>query len=139
VCACLLLAGLAAGCSNTTTSPNDYAYAPYSQTDIVVGTGNPVVSGSIVTVQYTGWLYDAAAPDHKGIQFGTSENGTPFVFTVGLGGVIPAWDTGLPGMQVGGIRRLICPPSTAYGAARHDKIPPNSTLIFDITLIKIAS
>ncbi len=140
VYACLVLAGLAAitaGCANSTTGPYGYAYAPYSQTDLRVGTGDPVVSGNTVTVQYTGWLYDPSTSDHKGLQFSTTTNSTPFVFTVGKGGVIAAWDAGLPGMQLGGVRRLVCPPSYGYGSSRYQKIPANSTLIFDITLLQI--
>jgi len=141
--ACRLFAGAAvaaamaaAGCTNSTTAP--YAYAPYSQTDLIVGTGDgPVASGNTVKVQYTGWFYDPSASDHKGLQFDTSVNGNPLNFIVGQGGVIQCWEKGVPGMKVGGLRRLVCPPSDGYGSARFGSIPPNSTLIFDIELLKI--
>jgi FKBP-type peptidyl-prolyl cis-trans isomerase FkpA len=122
-------------CTDSPASPT--ANAPYSQTDVVVGTGDPVSSTATVQVDYTGWLYDASQPDHKGLQFDSSIGATPFTFTIGTGEVIKGWDNGVPGMKVGGVRRLVVPPSLAYGATRSGPIPPNSTLVFDITLLAV--
>src|SRR5262249_7155325 len=108
--------------------------AAFSQTDLVVGTGTAATTGSSMTVDYTGWLYDTSKPDNKGLQFDTTVGKTPFVFTLGAGQVIKGWDQGLMGMMVGGQRRLVIPPSLAYGNTRSGLIPPNATLIFDITL-----
>jgi FKBP-type peptidyl-prolyl cis-trans isomerase FkpA len=117
--------------NNTPTGPTTPA-PPYSQTDLVVGTGAPAVSGSQVTVAYTGWLYDATRPDSKGTQF---DSNTSFSFRLGTGAVIRGWDQGVPGIRVGGQRRLVIPPDLAYGSAgRPPAIPGNSTLVFDITL-----
>jgi FKBP-type peptidyl-prolyl cis-trans isomerase len=89
-----------------------------------------------LTVNYTGWLYDALKPpDHEGLQFETSQGTTPFVFILGTGQVIPGWDQGIVGMKVGGTRRLVVPPSLAYGGTRNGPIPPNATLIFEIQLL----
>ena len=93
--------------------------------------------GGTVQVDYTGWLYDASKTDHKGLQFDSSIGKTPFTFTIGGSQVIKGWDNGVPGMKVGGTRRLVIPPSLAYGAARSGSIPPNATLVFDITLLSI--
>ena len=112
----------------TTPTP---AGPPFSQTDLVVGTGAAAVSGSQVTVAYTGWLYDSARPDGKGSQF---ESNTNFSFRLGTGAVIRGWDQGVPGMRVGGQRRLVLPPDLAYGSRGQGPIPPNATLVFDITL-----
>ena len=88
-----------------------------------------------MTVNYTGWLYDPTKPDQKGLVFDTSIGQTPFTFTLGAGQVIKGWDVGVPGMNVGGVRRLVIPPSLGYGASRSGPIPPNSTLVFEIELV----
>jgi FKBP-type peptidyl-prolyl cis-trans isomerase FkpA len=126
-----LMALLVAGCSSP-TQPS----VPYSQVDLVVGTGAQAFIGSTLAVDYTGWLYDSSKPDQKGSQFDTSIGANPIVFVLGAGQVIAGWDQGLPGMRVGGQRRLIIPPILAYGAsgAYNGKVPPNSTLVFDIAL-----
>jgi FKBP-type peptidyl-prolyl cis-trans isomerase FkpA len=106
--------------------------APYSQIDLVVGTGTVAGGGNNVTVAYTGWLHDASRPDAKGTQF---DSNAAFTFRLGTGAVIRGWDVGVVGMRIGGQRRLIIPPDLAYGSAgRPPTIPPNATLVFDITL-----
>jgi FKBP-type peptidyl-prolyl cis-trans isomerase FkpA len=111
--------------------------APYNQTDLVLGTGNDALTGSTLTVNYTGWLYDVSQPERKGLQFDSSIGRTPFVFTLGTGQVIRGWEQGIPGMRAGGTRRLVIPPSLAYGDTRSGPIPQNATLVFEITLISI--
>jgi FKBP-type peptidyl-prolyl cis-trans isomerase len=128
----IVLAATTAGCIDSPTSPSDYA--AFSQEDIITGAGATAAAGGSVTVKYTGWVYDGSKPDHKGLQFDTSEGGSPFTFTLGAGSVIAGWEKGVPGMKVGGLRRLVIPPSLAYGDARSGKIPANATLIFEIEL-----
>ncbi len=111
---------------------------PFSQTDLVVGTGAEAAAGREVTVNYTGWLYDPAAAGNKGLQFDTSIGCGPFSFTIGAGGVIRGWEQGVPGMRVGGRRRLVIPPDLAYGSRGRDPIPPNATLIFEIELLGVS-
>lgn len=125
----------AAGCFGSPTAPS--TFAPYSQTDLVIGTGPEAVSGATVTVHYTGWFYDASKPDGKGVQFDSSRGGTPFRFTLGAGQVIAGWERGLVGMRVGGLRRLVVPPSLGYGSVRRGIVPPNATLVFEIELIAV--
>jgi len=125
---------LAGGCGSTITAPSS---APYSQTELHFGSGTDATAGAVVTVNYTGWLYDTTKTDNKGIQFDSSANSTPFSFTLGQGQVIAGWDRGVPGMKVGGIRRLVVPPSLAYGSARYGPIPPDATLVFDIELVDV--
>lgn len=109
--------------------------APYSQTDLVVGTGAVATSGSQVTVAYTGWLHDSNRPDAKGTQFDSRPN---FQFRLGTGAVIRGWDQGVVGMRVGGQRRLVIPPELAYGSQSPGApIPANATLVFDITLSNV--
>jgi FKBP-type peptidyl-prolyl cis-trans isomerase FkpA len=112
----------------TTTS------APFSQTDVTVGTGTAAASGNTLVVTYTGYLFDSSQPSGQGAQFDTSSD---YSFALGKGVVIAGWDQGLIGMKVGGRRRLVVPPSLAYGDTRHGPIPPNATLLFDITLISV--
>ncbi|MDE2366389.1 MAG: FKBP-type peptidyl-prolyl cis-trans isomerase [Betaproteobacteria bacterium] len=105
--------------------------------DVKVGTGEEAVVGKMVEVHYTGWLYDAAAPDKKGAKFDSSrDRGAPFSFLLGAGRVIKGWDRGVAGMKVGGQRTLIIPPAMAYGAhGAGNVIPPNAALIFDVELL----
>jgi FKBP-type peptidyl-prolyl cis-trans isomerase len=134
--ACIVVVALAASaCGSSGTAPSNVPpSAPYSQTDLVVGTGATATAGHTVTVSYTGWLYDPAKPDSKGTQFDSAPS---FSFVLGAGKVISGWDQGVPGMKVGGQRRLIIPPDLAYGNRAVGAIPPNSTLVFDITLLGV--
>lgn len=135
---CLLAACLTTvSCSESITSPS--STAPYSQVDLLLGTGETAATGNTLTVNYTGWLYDATKPDNKGLQFDTSAGRSPFVFTLGTASVIEGWDRGLVGMKVGGIRRLVVPPSLAYGPVRNYSIPPYSTLVFEVELVGVAT
>jgi FKBP-type peptidyl-prolyl cis-trans isomerase FkpA len=128
----LILLTAVSACSDPPTSPS-----AVTQTDVVAGTGTEAVSGKVLTVNYTGWLYNSAQPEGKGAQFDSSLGSTPFIFTLGQGGVISGWDTGLVGMKVGGLRRLVIPPSLGYGGIRNGLIPPNATLLFEIELLNV--
>jgi FKBP-type peptidyl-prolyl cis-trans isomerase FkpA len=129
----LALLALAAACGDSPTAP-----APaFSQTDLRAGSGAAAENGSILTVIYTGWLYDESRPDQKGLQFDSNVGGTPFTFSLGAAQVIRGWDQGLVGVQAGGIRRLVVPPALGYGGVRNGPIPPNSTLVFDVEITAI--
>ena len=133
--AAVLVAALtvgAAGCSASLTAPTNSAQ--YSQIDLVVGSGGKAANGDALVVTYTGWFYDSSQKDGKGAQFDAATS-TVFTFTLGQGQVIKGWDQGLVGLEVGGQRRLVIPPTLAYGATRHGVIPPNATLLFEITLV----
>ena len=109
-------------------------------TDLTPGIGDEVLPGMIAIVHYTGWLYDPAAPGQRGKQFDSSrERKEPLSVPVGAGRVIKGWEQGLPGMKVGGIRRLVIPPSLGYGGRDigNGLIPPNSTLVFEIELLAV--
>ena len=126
----LLLAGLfvastafaAAGASETLPSG-------VVVTQITEGTGPSPTASDTVTVNYRGTLAD-------GTEFDSSyKRGTPASFP--LGGVVPCWTQGLQKMKVGGKAKLVCPPATAYGDRNVGPIPPNSTLTFEVELLKI--
>jgi FKBP-type peptidyl-prolyl cis-trans isomerase len=137
---CLALGAAACGGGDdaSPTSPSTPS-APYSQTDLRVGSGTEASAGRTAVVHYTLWLYDPAGAESKGRRIESSrDRGTPFGFRVGAGGVIQGWDRGVPGMRVGGERRLILPPELAYGAqGSGTAVPPNATLVFDIELLEV--
>ena len=133
--AAIILAVAVSGCTETPTSPSNFA--PFTVTDLRVGTGADAVTGKSLTVNYTGWLYNTSRTDNKGAIFDTSVGADPFTFLLGVGGVIQGWDQGLTGMRVGGVRRLVIPPSLAYGVARNGVIPPNATLLFEVELLEV--
>jgi FKBP-type peptidyl-prolyl cis-trans isomerase len=124
-----------AACGPAPTSPS--VGAPYSQTDLRVGTGTEAVAGKALSVNYTGWLYDTTKTDQKGLQFDSSVGGTPLTFTLGAGEVIAGFDQGMAGMKVGGARRLVIPSSLGYGAVRNGSIPAFSTMVFDVELVDV--
>jgi len=108
-------------------------------TQLQAGSGAPIAAGQMAVVQYTGWLYEVAAPDHKGKQFDSSRTtGQPFRFALGTGQVIKGWDQGVAGMKIGERRRLIIPAELAYGeSGAGGVIPPGATLVFDVDLVAI--
>ncbi len=129
---CALMRGLAA-CGGAAGPPTDPStLAELVILDLVVGEGPIAESGDTVTVDYVGRFVD-------GTQFDSSyDRGVPFTFTAGAGQVIAGWDQGVPGMRVGGQRRLTIPAHLAYGNSPPAGIPVNATLTFDIELLSIA-
>lgn len=107
--------------------------------DMSAGCGKTTQNGDTVTVIYTGWLQS------NGKEFDSSlSHGGTFQIPSALGSsqpqVIEGWNIGLTGMKVGATRRLIIPPSLGYGAQGSPPvIPPNATLIFDVTIVSIDS
>jgi len=118
------------------TSPT--SGVPFSVVDLKVGDGDTVSSGDRIEVWYTGWVYVKSAPDNnKGESFDSNRARTLFSFIVGTGHVIEGWDQGVPGMKVGGIRRLIIPPELGYGSEGAGPIAPGATLIFEIEVVSV--
>jgi FKBP-type peptidyl-prolyl cis-trans isomerase len=99
--------------------------------DLKIGDGAVVKSGDKLTVQYTGWL-------STGSEFDSSRTSDrqPFQFTLGQQQVIPGWDEGIPGIKVGGRRKLIIPPALGYGSqGQAPSIPANATLVFIVEVL----
>lgn len=123
--------------TTTTTSTTTTIMPDVTQlqiTDEVVGTGATAVAGDSVTVNYVGaftngTVFDASAKH--------PETANGFTFKLGAGNVIKGWDEGVAGMKVGGKRKLVVPPSLGYGPNDYGPIPGNSTLIFEVELLKV--
>ena len=112
--------------------PYDFIPRVVIKEDLVIGKGAVAESGQDVVVHYTGRLRDGA-------QFDSSRaRSDPLDFALGAGHVIRGWDEGIPGMRVGGKRRLTVPPELAYGPhGLAGVIPPDATLVFDVELLEI--
>lgn len=101
--------------------------------DLIVGTGPAVKAGDQATVQYVGVAYST-----RQVFDASWSRNQPFQFVVGNGSVIPGWDQGVVGMQVGGRREIIIPPALGYKATSPGPgIAVNDTLIFIVDLVKI--
>ncbi len=123
----------------TTTQPTSTTTTPIGNatqlqvTDEIIGTGATAEDGDSVTVNYVGSLTDGTVFDAS-----ANHGTTGFTFNLGAGQVIKGWDEGIVGMKVGGKRKLIIPASLAYGdQAIGNVIPANSTLIFEVELLKV--
>lgn len=105
--------------------------------DTRAGAGAAARAGQQVSVHYTGWLWQDG---RQGAKFDSSrDRNDPFEFTLGVGMVIPGWDEGVAGMQVGGCRTLLIPADLAYGArGAGGVIPPHATLRFEVELLGLA-
>jgi FKBP-type peptidyl-prolyl cis-trans isomerase FkpA len=141
--AAVVVLALSGGCgpprSSTQAATPENQVAELQVQDLVVGQGAEATPGAKVTVHYSGWLYDHAAPDRKGKPFDSSrDGGQPFSFALGARQVIAGWDQGVAGMRVGGQRRLVIPSALAYGEqGAGDVIPPMATLVFDVELLDV--
>lgn len=98
--------------------------------DVSVGDGFTAQRTSLVTLHYVGYLPD-------GTVFDASSGGEPFRFRLGGNEVIRGWNLGIPGMKRGGVRRLVVRPSLGYRSQERGRIPPNTTLVFDIQLLDV--
>lgn len=122
------------GQSTDTAAPQAKTTAggQFSSKDITVGDGAEAKEGSIITVKYTGKLDDGTVFDST-----DKQGGTPATFTLSKGSLIDGWVKGIPGMKVGGKRKLVIPPELGYGPKANGSIPANATLTFDIELVDV--
>ncbi len=99
--------------------------------DIKPGDGAEVPEGATITAHYTGALVSDGTIFQSSHDFGDA-------ISFPLSGVIAGWTRGVPGMKIGGTRRLVIPADMAYGSSSPaPNIPPNSDLVFDIELVAI--
>ena len=125
-------AGTGTEAGQTAPQTDDSAASQVQGQDVKVGTGEEAKPGTIVTVEYVGKLTDGTVFDSS-----AAHNNQPLVFTLGAPGIIPGFQIGVNGMKVGGERLLAIPPALGYGDQQVGTIPPNSTLVFDVKLIKV--
>ncbi len=105
---------------------------PLQIEDTKVGTGAEAKSGKKITVHYVGTLTNGSKFDSS------RDRNEGFEFILGAGQVIKGWDEGFAGMKIGGLRKLTVPPEMGYGARGFPPvIPANSTLIFEVELLKV--
>ena len=102
------------------------------KTDIETGTGAEAKSGDCLVVKYYGTLASSGTLFDENFT-----KTTALEFKVGEGQVITGWDQGVPGMKVGGVRRLVIPSSMGYGSTAQSSIPANSDLVFVVKLLEI--
>ncbi|MEJ2310737.1 MAG: FKBP-type peptidyl-prolyl cis-trans isomerase [Gammaproteobacteria bacterium] len=126
-----LLSGMALAASSFSVSPNGVQYK-----DLHAGSGPVAEQGDIVRVHFVGWLDEE---NQKGKElFNTRNRGKPAAFVVGTEKVMPAWNDGVIGMQVGGKRLLMVPPKLGYGSKGvQDVVPPDASLIFLFELVDL--
>ena len=140
--ACVALALTTIGCNSddgggNVTDPSQ-VNIEYTLSDLVVGTGTQAAVGNAVTVNYTGWLYNAQGTDSKGTQFDTSIGKVPLgPFTLGSRSLLLGFEQAVVGMRIGGKRRAYLPASLAYGSQGSGPIPPNASLVFEIDLLTV--
>lgn len=141
---CLPVAMLLSACSQPSVPPTvsqpTGSVTELQRIDEQVGEGAEAVSGTNVTVHYTGWLFDQNAPQQRGQKFDSSlDRGQPFTFPLGGGRVIRGWDEGVAGMKVGGKCILLIPSEFGYGdsGAGNGVIPPNASLVFEVELLDV--
>lgn len=141
----ILLALAVSACGGGEENPTGPSTAPsinvpYSTTDLRVGTGAEATTGRGVAVNYTGWIYSTTATDNKGQQFDSSllPGRSPLVFTI-PGNLIQGFNMGVVGMRVGGLRRVVIPPSLGYAdnPPSGSIIRKNETLLFEIELLAV--
>lgn len=100
--------------------------------DLEEGIGQLAEEGSTVTIQYVGYVYDS-----KKKFYSSWDRGRPSTVELGEGKLTPGWEEGLAGMEVSDRRELVVPPDLAYGEKRVGSIPPGSTLVYVVDLLKV--
>jgi FKBP-type peptidyl-prolyl cis-trans isomerase FkpA len=138
----LPLALLTAACDNSGDSPTapsgpaPTGPADLQIIDLQVGTGATVVTNKVVTLNYALWRYDPSGTDSKGAILQQNS----FQFRTGTNAVVPGFEQGILGMNVLGVRRMIVPPSLAYGAAGSSGIGirANEWLVFEVAVLAMS-
>ena len=104
--------------------------------DLQTGQGAAAEHGQVATIHFIGWI------DEKGVRgrevYNSRNQGQPVSFVIGTDGVMPGWNDGVLGMQAGGKRMLLVPPSMAWGEREIEGVvPANTAMMFRFELIKL--
>ena len=118
------------GCTSNPTLPSEVLFLQVQ--DIEIGTGREANPGDRVVIDYVIWAYDSELADSKGREI---DSRAGYTFFLGADQVIPAFDQGLVGMRVGGIRQLIIPPEYARGGTVFGSVPANTPLVAEVALV----
>ncbi len=120
----------------TLTAPATVTSDQLQITDITVGIGDEAQAGDFVYVNFNEWLADGTWIDTN---FGSDPTPVPNRLTLRAGQVVAGLIEGIPGMKVGGKRRLVIPPELGFGSTGNgNAVPPNATLIYDIELVRVS-
>lgn len=141
---------ITAGCSTAPAPvvvlPESLTYAPALEVDVgamkrlptgvlvrdlVEGEGRPARPGRRVALHYAGFLPDGTQIEQ------VAPPAPPMEFELGQRTVIRGWESGLLEMRPGGRRQLVIPATQAYGARRVGRVPPNSTLVFVVSMVSV--
>ncbi|OHB06701.1 MAG: hypothetical protein A2944_02525 [Candidatus Zambryskibacteria bacterium RIFCSPLOWO2_01_FULL_52_12] len=117
--------------SQSQNQNNQMPQTGYASQDVVAGQGALAEPGDKLTVHYVGKFVNGQIFDSS------RDSNTPFTFTLGAGQVIRGWEEGIQGMREGGKRLLVIAPDYAYGGRGRGPIPANSTLVFEVELLKV--
>jgi FKBP-type peptidyl-prolyl cis-trans isomerase FkpA len=122
---------VASASASASAPPAPSTPATITTTILTPGTGPVAKPGDKVAIHYVGTLLD-------GSKFASSrDKNEPMVFVVGQRGIVKGLNQGVQGMKVGETRKIVVPPGLAYKERSNDKIPPNSTLIYEVELLGI--
>ena len=119
----------ATGCTSNPLVPSDVLFL--QAYDLEVGTGREAAVGDRVVIDYVVWTYDADQ-EAKGQQLNAREG---YTFFLGADQVNPAFDQGLVGMRVGGLRQLVIPASYARAGGAFGSVPPNTPIVAEVRLV----
>ena len=98
--------------------------------DLAEGVGAVARSTSLISIHYVTWMPNGTVLD-------TSVGGDPYTFRLGGNEVIRGWNQNIPGMKVGGRRKMVVRPGLAYGRQGSARVPPNTTLVFEVQLVDV--
>ena len=118
------------GCTSNPLLPTEVLFLQVY--DLEIGAGREAKAGDRVVIDYIVWAFDSEQPDSKGQELNTRN---AYTFFLGANQVNPAFDQGIVGMRIGGLRRLVIPASYARPGSGFGSVPPNTPLVAEVRLV----